>query len=127
MSNLVVVRVGRMAANLPYPVQVKLPPIGVFDHRVPRTTGRELDIVVPGDPARHTALGVFMDSWSMLESRLQIFLSKLMDIEISEAELILSRLGAKNGIDVLDGLVMRKLVEPDWLTFQNLTQRLGKL
>lgn len=121
------VRIGRMSDHLPYPVSVNLPPIGIFDHRVPRTVGQELDIVVSSESTRHLKLGIFMDEWSLLETALGFLLSKLLAIELSDALLNLARLGMRNSIDLLDGLGMRKLDPADSQTLANLLERVSKL
>jgi hypothetical protein len=121
------VRIGKMSDDLPYQVKVNLPPIGTFDHCVPRTVGPELDIVVPSDNTRHLKLGIFMEEWSFLETALALLLSRLLAIELSDALLNLARLGMKNSIDLLTGLGMRKLAPPDSQTLTNLLERVGKL
>jgi hypothetical protein len=122
------VRVGFFASRLPYPVNLNLPPISQPDLRQnPRTVGPELDVVVPQDDVRHTKLGRFMDSWSLLESTLPFLLADLLQIEKRDALLTLPKLGMRNAIDLLNGLGMRKLVEADAAVLTNLTERLSRM
>jgi hypothetical protein len=106
----VAIRVGSMATSLPYPVSLHLPPIQGQDQRTEiKTVGPSLDIVVPQDPARHEALGRFMDAWSALESTLAMLLSTISGSDLADAFLIFPKLGAKNAFDLLEGFALRKL------------------
>src|SRR5262249_39478505 len=104
------IRVGHYPKTLPYPVNLHLPPIAKPDPRQPRTTGPELDVVVPRDDARHIALGRFMNSWSLLEGTLSSLLSRLLGTDDRDGYLTLPKLGMKNAINLLDALGMSKLV-----------------
>lgn len=123
------IRVGYMARNLPYPVQVFLPAIvgTSTGPTVPRCKGPELDIVVPTDDFRHTALGLFMDSWSLLESQLHFLMSKLLGVDLASTGAVMATLGIKQIIDLMIGLGKIKLVRDDAEALVNLTERLSKL
>jgi len=121
-------RVGYMAPNLPYPVKVILPPTDGLDTRTSgRTNGPELDIVIPKDSMRHEKLGQFMEAWSALENTLEMFLAYLLKIDLGDAALVIPKLGTKNGLDLLEGLGMRKLDDASATTLINLLERVGKL
>jgi hypothetical protein len=90
-----VIRVGYMARNLPYPVNVRLPPIGSQDKREPKIIGRELDVVFPVDDLRHTKLGQFMNSWSRLEQTLSQVLTKLLRIKLGDTITMISAMGTR--------------------------------
>jgi hypothetical protein len=123
-----IVRVGYMAANLPYPVNLTLPPVGGTDTRTnPRTTGSKLDLVVPQEPIRHEKLGRFLEAWGALESTLAFVLKALLHIELGEATLTLSKLGMKNSLELLEGLGLRKLTPDDAKTLTTLLDRVDKL
>jgi hypothetical protein len=123
-----IIRVGYMAPRLPYPVNVQLPPIqGQGAQATPRITGPQLDIVVPQDTTRHEKLGLFMEAWSSLESSLDFVLERLTGIDLSDAILILPKLGTKNALDLLEGLALRKLIHDDARGLINLLERVGKL
>jgi hypothetical protein len=64
------------AKNMPYPVEVKLPPIqGERDPAIPiKTRGPIIDLVIPDIPDRHAHLGQSMEQWSLLESMLHFHL-----------------------------------------------------
>jgi hypothetical protein len=85
------VRVWR-ARGLPYPVNVFLPSEArtTAETTAPRCKGPELDIVVPTDDCRHTALGLFMDSWSLLESQLHFVISKLLIVDLASTEVVMA-------------------------------------
>jgi hypothetical protein len=122
------VRVWR-ARGLPYPVNVFLPSEArtTAETTAPRCKGPELDIVVPTDDCRHTALGLFMDSWSLLESQLHFVISKLLIVDLASTEVVMATLGIKQIIDLLVGLGKIKLLQDDAKTLVNLTERLSKL
>lgn len=121
------VRVGHFAKTLPYPVSLHLPPFGQPDRRPARTIGSDLNIIVPHDDERHTKLGTFMNSWSLLESTLEFLLEKLLGIELPEARLTFAKLSTRNAIDLLNGLGIRKLIEVDSMNLMHLTERLSEL
>jgi hypothetical protein len=53
-----------------------------------------------------------MEAWSALESSLDFVLQKLTGIELGDAALILSKLGTRNALELLEGLALRKF-HPD--------------
>jgi hypothetical protein len=117
-----------MAPQLPYPVNVHLPPIGEPDPRTtPRLSGRDLDIVVPNDETRHTKLGVFLSAWGNLEATLAFLLERLLRISLGEALLLQSKLGMKNMIDFIEAVALRKLMDADADELCRLADRLGKM
>jgi hypothetical protein len=123
-----VIRVGYMAPRLPYPVNINLPSISEPETRTePRLVGRQLDIVVPQDPARHEKLGRFLESWGALESSLTILLTYLTGLRLGQAELIFMRLGTKNALDLLNALGQRKLAEDSSNALTNLLERISKM
>src|ERR1700733_7427140 len=122
------IRVGYMAPNLPYPVNLNLPPVRPPDTRTnPRISGPILDLIVPQDPARHEKLGRFMEAWGALESTLEFILERLLAINLGDAAQIVPKLGTKNTLDLLEGLALRKLVPDDAQTLINFLERVGKL
>jgi hypothetical protein len=122
------VRVGYMAPRLPYPVQVYLPPVSARETRAhARTTGPNLDIIVPQDPSRHEKLGRFMDAWGKLEAQLTFLLMHLTPLRLSDADLIVPKLGMRNALDLLDSLGRRKLDNDSAAVFTNLLERASKL
>jgi hypothetical protein len=124
----VAVRVGYMAPRLPYPVNIHLPPIAQPDPcTAPRLSGRDLDIIVPKDEARHTKLGFFLSAWGDLESTLAFLLKALLDISFGEALFLQSKMGMKNTIDFIEAIGMRKLADVDADELCRLTERLGKM
>jgi hypothetical protein len=123
-----IVRVGYMAPALPYPVQVLLPPTTDEDTRTQiRTTGPFLDIAVPRDPSRHEKLGRFLDAWSGLESTLAIVLTKLLPLRLRETNLIISQLGTRNAIDLLEGIGRRNLESESVKVLTALLDRVTRL
>jgi hypothetical protein len=122
------IRVGYMAPRLPYPVSVYLPPTSGHDTRQQiRTSGRELDISIPQDPARHAKLGRFLNAWGSLESTLDMFLTYLTPLELRDATLFFPKLGMRNAIELLEGLNRRKLAPESADAFTNLLDRVGRL
>jgi hypothetical protein len=89
--------------------------------------GSQLDIVVPQDPARHEKLGRFLESWGAFESALTILLTRLTPLRLSNAELIFSKLGTKNALDLLDALGRRTLDEDSARTLTTLIERTSRL
>lgn len=123
-----IVRIGYMAPRLPYPVNVNLPPVSQPETRTEaRLVGRELDIIVPEDPARHEKLGRFLDSWGALESALTFLLTRLTSLKLHDAGMVISKLGTKNALDLLDGLGRRKLEEDSASRLTVLIERTSKL
>jgi hypothetical protein len=123
-----IIRVGYTAPKLPYAVNVNLPPTQGPDPRVnPRFVGPQLDIVVPQDSSRHEKLGNFMEAWSALESSLDFVLQKLTGIELGDAALILSKLGTRNALELLEGLALRKFHPDDAKRLINYLDRVSKL
>jgi hypothetical protein len=117
-----------MTPRLPYPVNIHLPPTAEEETRTqPRLTGKELDIVVPQDMARHETLGHFMNAWGALESTLAMCLIHLTELKLGDAHLLFPKLGMKNALDLLDGLGLRKLTPECAETFTKLIERVGKL
>jgi hypothetical protein len=117
-----------MAPRLPYPVNVTLPSVIQTETRTePRLVGRQLDIIVPQDPSRHEKLGRFLESWGALESTLTILLTYLTGLKLSPAELIFTRLGTKNALDLLDALGRRRLDEDCANALTTLMERTSKL
>ncbi|MBR2117976.1 MAG: hypothetical protein V4458_06320 [Pseudomonadota bacterium] len=122
------IRVGRMADKLPYPVNVQLPSTVESETRdPPRTIGPELDIVIPTCNERHTALGVFMDSWSQMEQHLHAVLSMLLEIEVGSSEVVFSTMGMKQICDAIQAVALRKYSHNGADRLVNLTERLMKL
>jgi hypothetical protein len=122
------IRVGNMNRGLPYPVNVHLPStVGPESRTSSRTSGPELDIVIPDCEERHTALGMFMDSWSQLEQHLHSILSVMLGIEFRPGEAIFSTMGMKQISDAIAGLAMRKFPDQSPERLINLTERLMKL
>lgn len=105
-------RFGHMAPRLPYPVTISLPPVGPDTRTQIRTTGPNLDLVIPLVPERHSKLGQFLDAWGLLESTLAEVLFRLTPLTLGDAMRIFERMGMRNALDLLIGLGQHKL-EPD--------------
>jgi hypothetical protein len=86
-----------------------------------------LDIAAPEGDDRHIKLGRFMDAWSLLEGSLDRVLAVLLGMSHHDTGVILSALGMRQIIDLLESLAKRKLIEEDAATFVNLMDRLRRL
>jgi hypothetical protein len=123
------VRVGYMAKALPYPVEVFLLPMQKDAPPVetPLSVGPKLHIVIPTDTDRHLKLGLFMSAWSLLEQTLVMFLRKLLGTDLKTAQVVMSTLGIRQVVDLLDGLGSMALSDTDLERLNRLTERLSSL
>jgi hypothetical protein len=105
------IRVARGLGDLPYPVNLVLPRPDPWNQETePRKPGHfYIEDVAPKTNDHHMLLGRFIDHWGQLEICLRFLLQKLAKTDIKATDAIISTMGIKQIIDVINSLATMRL------------------